>query len=302
MYYEEDFQCNIDINTMDATCVHYKSIVGRGFPSHAHSYYEFRYNLKGVYRAEIGNKQILLPEGSFIFIPPLTIHTFYDECRPADVLQVQFIPRMLGVAHLAHDVPVLTPYGALAEKGYVPVIRGSALHHILESMLAFCPLSELTPESPDSNISVNDFTPPIRMQQCTAIFQLISCLLDEKKIQLGYVDRHSTMYGEFQQLLEYILSNPENEMSAQRAAEFMHMSYYDFSRNFAKKCGTPYIYLVNRIKIQRAKDLLNSTSMNVTDIASLLDFSSVSYFNQVFKKYVGTAPLAYRREVHGHIQ
>ena len=110
------------------------------------------------------------------------------------------------------------------------------------------------------------------------------------------------MYGEFQQLLAYILNNPEDEMSAQKAAEFMHMSYYDFSRNFTKKCGTTYINLVNRTKIQRAKDLLNSTSMNVTDIASLLDYSSVSYFNQVFKKYVGSSPLTYRREPHGHIQ
>ncbi len=301
MYYEENFQCNIDISTMDAACVRYKSVFGHGFPSHTHSYYEFRYNAKGSYKAEIGDKHILLSEGSLVFIPPLTIHSFYGESYPSDILQMQFIPRMLGVAHLAHAVPVLTPYGLLAENGCIPVVSGSRLHNILKSMLAFCPSTELTAENPDGNISIDDFTPPIRMQQCTAIFQLISCLLEEKKIHLGYVDRHSTMYGAFQQLLEYILNNPENEMSAQEAAEFMHMSYYDFSRNFTKKCGTTYIHLVNRIKIQRAKDLLNSTSMNVTDIASLLDYSSVSYFNQVFKKYVGTAPLAYRQEIHGHI-
>lgn len=65
------------------------------------------------------------------------------------------------------------------------------------------------------------------------------------------------------------------------------MSYYDFSRNFTKKCGISYIRMVNRVKVQRAKDLLNSTDLSVTDIASILNYSSVSYFNQVFRKYSG---------------
>lgn len=74
----------------------------------------------------------------------------------------------------------------------------------------------------------------------------------------------------------------------------MHMSYYDFSRNFTKKCGISYTRMVNRVKVQRAKDLLNSTDLSVTDIASILNYSSVSYFNQVFRKYSGFSPLAYR--------
>lgn len=49
MYYEENFQCDIDINQMDAVSVVYLSEDGRGFPSHSHSYYELRYNKKGEY-------------------------------------------------------------------------------------------------------------------------------------------------------------------------------------------------------------------------------------------------------------
>ncbi len=145
---------------MDAACVRYKSVFGHGFPSHTHSYYEFRYNAKGSYKAEIGDKHILLSEGSLVFIPPLTIHSFYGESYPSDILQMQFIPRMLGVAHLAHAVPVLTPYGLLAENGCIPVVSGSRLHNILKSMLSFCPSTELTAENPDGNISIDDFTPP----------------------------------------------------------------------------------------------------------------------------------------------
>lgn len=301
MYYEENFQCNIDINTLDAACVYYQSISGHGFPSHSHSYYELRYNQKGCYESEINDRRIIVPEGSLTFIPPLTIHSFRNETLPSSVLQIQFIPRMLGVFHLAQTVPVLTPSGILADNGFLPIADGSLMQSILSAMISSVPSALLTEEKPDCNISIDDFTPTTRLKQCTDIFRLLSCMLDEGNLQLDYIDRHSTMYGAFQQLLEYILNNPENEMTAKEAADFMHMSYYDFSRNFAQKCGTTYIHLVNRIKIQRAKDLLNNTTMNVTDIASSLDYSSVSYFNQVFKKYTGSAPLAYREGKHRHI-
>ena len=38
VYYEENFQCDIDINQMDAVSVVYLSEDGRGFPSHSQSY------------------------------------------------------------------------------------------------------------------------------------------------------------------------------------------------------------------------------------------------------------------------
>lgn len=301
MFYEENYQCQIDINTLDATSVYYQSTTGRGFPSHSHSYYEIRYYQNGSCEFEINNQRIAVPEKSLLFIPPLTIHSFNAETFPSNILQIQFIPRMLGVSHLAQNVPILTPAGTLADNKILQITDGSPMENILNKMISYVPSAILTVERPDCEISVDAFTPPIRLKQCTDIFCLLSCMLEDGTLRIDYMDRHSTMYGAFQKLLEYILNNPENEMSAKEAADFVHMSYYDFSRNFAQKCGATYIHLVNRVKIQRAKDLLNNTSMSVTDISSALNFSSVSYFNQVFKKYVGLAPLAYRANAHRHI-
>lgn len=301
MYYEENFQYDIDINQMDAVSVVYLLGDASGFPSHSHSYYELRYNKKGEHTIELNDRRIYIPEDSLVFIPPLTIHSVHEEVYPATLLQIQFIPRMLGVSHLAKMVPVVFPSGDLAKNGYLPVPKGSLLQEILDSMISYLPSVEPTKEHPDCDITSEDFTPRIRLQQCTDIFRLITLLVQENQVEFDYVDRRTTMYGEFQRLLEYILDNPEKEMSAREAADFMHMSYYDFSRNFTRKCGTSYIHMVNQIKIQRAKDLLNNTDLSVTDIASTLEYSSVSYFNQVFRKYAGSAPLAYRAGKHRHI-
>lgn len=82
MYYEENFQCDIDINLMDAVSVVYLSEDGRGFPSHSHSYYELRYNKKGEYVTDLNDRRIYVPADSLVFIPPLTIHSFHGEVLP----------------------------------------------------------------------------------------------------------------------------------------------------------------------------------------------------------------------------
>lgn len=57
---------------------------------------------------------------------------------------------------------------------------------------------------------------------------------------------------------------------------------------------TPTEYL-NRIKLEHAAELLETTSDSVLDIMFDCGFNNVSYFNQLFKKVYGTTPGGYRR-------
>ena len=86
MYYEENYQWNIDITTMDAVSVFYMTSDGLGFPSHSHSFYEIRYNRNGQHEITLNDQHIFLPKGSLTFISPLTIHSFCKELLPADLL------------------------------------------------------------------------------------------------------------------------------------------------------------------------------------------------------------------------
>ena len=144
MYYEENFQCDIDINQIDAASIVYLFEDGRGgFPSHSHSYYELRYNKKSEHIIDLNDRRIYIPEGSLVFIPPLTIHSVHEEVYPATLLQIQFMPKMLGVSHLAKMVPVVFPSGDLAKNGYLPVPKESLLQKILDSMISYVPSAPL---------------------------------------------------------------------------------------------------------------------------------------------------------------
>ena len=74
-----------------------------------------------------------------------------------------------------------------------------------------------------------------------------------------------------------------------------NLSKFHFAREFAAAYGeTPRAYLTRR-RIERAKDLLRSANLTVTEICLLVGFSSLGSFSVRFRQLVGESPSAYRR-------
>jgi AraC-like DNA-binding protein len=74
------------------------------------------------------------------------------------------------------------------------------------------------------------------------------------------------------------------------------VSKFHFVRCFAASYGeTPIRYLTRR-RIERAKDLLRSANLTVTEICLAVGFSSLGSFSARFSQLVGQSPTAYRNE------
>ena len=69
-----------------------------------------------------------------------------------------------------------------------------------------------------------------------------------------------------------------------------------FRRAFER---TPHQYLVQR-RIERAKELLTSSQLSVTDVCFEVGFQSLGSFSSLFHKCVGHPPMAYRARVFVH--
>ena len=77
-------------------------------------------------------------------------------------------------------------------------------------------------------------------------------------------------------------------------------SRYHFIRLFRQAFEqTPHQYLTQR-RIQRAKELLTSSRMTVTDVCFEVGFQSLGSFSSLFHKCVGRPPIAYRARVFIH--
>jgi len=76
-------------------------------------------------------------------------------------------------------------------------------------------------------------------------------------------------------------------------------SRYHFLRAFRAAYGeTPRAYLTRR-RIERAKDLLRSSNLTVTEICHLVGFSSLGSFSARFTELVGRSPRRYREDAIG---
>lgn len=56
---------------------------------------------------------------------------------------------------------------------------------------------------------------------------------------------------------------------------------------------TPNDYLI-RLRVEKAKSLLESSDRSITSISDAVGFSSPEYFSAVFRRYIGQAPSGYR--------
>jgi AraC-like DNA-binding protein len=77
-------------------------------------------------------------------------------------------------------------------------------------------------------------------------------------------------------------------------ARSTHVSQAHFSRSFKATFGeTPHQYLLSR-RMERAKALLRSGELSVTEVCLAVGFTSLGSFSSQFRRFVGDNPSDYR--------
>lgn len=92
----------------------------------------------------------------------------------------------------------------------------------------------------------------------------------------------------------YVLTNYTKNLSLERIAIAFSISPNYFSFLFKKENGYNFIDFVNRVRIQKAKELLLNTNHKTNEIAKLLGFNNTKYFYRVFKNLEGCTPSEFK--------
>lgn len=99
-----------------------------------------------------------------------------------------------------------------------------------------------------------------------------------------------------EQCVAWIRRNHNEEINIQKLASMACMSKDHFIRRFKAELGqTPLAYITQR-KIEYAELMLITTETTVKEIAFKLGYEDFSYFNRIFRKWVGMTPLEYRNK------
>jgi transcriptional regulator GlxA family with amidase domain len=85
------------------------------------------------------------------------------------------------------------------------------------------------------------------------------------------------------------------DLDFQELAKEIGMGYDNFRRRFKQLVGmSPHQYFITQ-KVERAKELLLFTDLEIKDVALQLGFSDPYYFSRFFKERTNTSPAHFRK-------
>ncbi|MCX9147349.1 helix-turn-helix domain-containing protein [Erythrobacter sp. WG] len=102
------------------------------------------------------------------------------------------------------------------------------------------------------------------------------------------------------QVADYIEANLYSQFALSELSAVSGLSVPHFMRVFKVEFGMPpYRWIIER-KIERSKALMRETSISITELSHLLEFSSLQHFSAAFRKSCGMSPSQYQATVRGH--
>ncbi len=93
---------------------------------------------------------------------------------------------------------------------------------------------------------------------------------------------------------EIIDTGFREELSLGDVAHRVNMSAGYFSELFKKVTGLNFVEYVARLRVEKAKNFLQSPKFRISEVAFGVGFQSLSQFNRTFHRIVGMSPRAYR--------
>jgi AraC family transcriptional regulator len=97
--------------------------------------------------------------------------------------------------------------------------------------------------------------------------------------------------------LERLSSQNDEDFSLTTISEAANLSRFHFCRAFKKSTGlTPHAWLRQR-RIEQAMTMLRDPFLQITDIAGILGYATLTAFGVAFKRQVGVTPGEWRRAV-----
>jgi len=104
-----------------------------------------------------------------------------------------------------------------------------------------------------------------------------------------------------EKIIEYMRHNINSKLTLADLSQLVQLSPTYLSGIFKETTGYSVIEFFNKIKVDKAKELIIEGDKKVKEVAQILGFTDEFYFSRIFKKIEGISPLEfYRKNVHGY--
>lgn len=111
-----------------------------------------------------------------------------------------------------------------------------------------------------------------------------ACFQADAQPSVTYVDK----------AMDLIMQYYAEDISLQSVAGQINVNPSYLSRIFKQETGENFIGTLTKVRIERAKHLLESKTYKVFEVADRVGYHNYTYFSKIFKKVVGVSPEEYR--------
>ncbi len=268
----------------------------KGFstPGEKHHFWEFVYVDQGELYVETQSGSFVLRKGEIYFHMPDEFH-----CHACHSKQATSI----CIGSFMGDNPL---YGYLHQ---AKILLHSQLQHLLAQLLAYCGtvFSSIVDNSQTLYLVKKDGYPTYYEHLLINYLEIFLLeMIRESQQQLSEVSNNalnqsSLSQNRNRQLVQsaknYLQERVESRIHLPHLCQYLSCSKSTLSKAFKEATNLTVIEYFNRLKIEKAKDMLRSTHLNITQISEALHFSSIYYFSTLFKKETGMFPTAYAKSI-----
>ncbi len=253
---------------------------------HFHEEYEIYYLLEGERHYFIDHSTYLVKSGTLVFINKNQVH------RTSPAEGSSYHDRIL----IQLNSKRLDPFFAVSDFSLERFFTERSGVIRLESQQQKCAEKLISGMMRELQEKQENYRLMAAMRLVELLIYADRCFRTNDHIPMP-VSPQSEKYRKVQAVADYISENYRNAGSLEEIADRFFISKSYLSRIFKEVTGLTVNEYLNVRRIMKAKQLLEETTCNVTEISERLGYETVSYFERVFQKYVHMTPLKFRKQV-----
>ena len=166
-----------------------------------------------------------------------------------------------------------------------PASPSAVRAYAVEMRASLCRLArELELEIPDCQASSDALLSAETLDEVSEMLKGLSFSI------LNSLETERGIRKEIIKVKQYIASHLEEPLHLEEAAELCGISKAYFSTLFKKECRESYSNYVNRMKMEKARDLIQLKHLKASEAAAMVGILDDSYFSKLFRKYIGVNP------------
>lgn len=235
---------------------------------------------------QIGTEFAEAKAGDFLYVPPTMVFKVEALEGEAGMRSMVFDSSIIEENMENFDTEIFYMFYVQSKNKIVVFEKGHPVYKTLAKYMQ---------ESYDEYVSKDVcYKLPIRAN----IYLMMTALLRYycgSKNELDRMIYHNVM--RLRPVITYIAEHYKEKIYIETLADMITVSPDYFTKMFKDSIGRTPIDYINGIRINRAMQMLATTDTSVNDISDELGFSNANYFHKIFKQYMNTSPVAYRKMV-----